>query len=379
MGRPINKKFIGNITGTGQQIVATAYIPGSAGPTTAWIQKQVATNTYLMGDAAGPDSGRCQLVPGGVDLEPGQANITVTPYGSSGTGVVVGALMGIDTAASNVFVSGPLNTSVDYNVGKHLTPTGGTYVQQANLVITEISAGYTSMLGTNHGQDYDVGNFIEFGGAGWVSNLRISVDSVDPGTGAITGFTHVVGPGFYGIRNAPIGPDPLTGGTTLVGTGIDTNGTGAEFNVQWGAHAVSVLTPGKYSVLPGVSNVATTSADSNGNGATVDLTWKVTDVSITNGGSDFDGSASAGVTFSSGAAAATATVNAAGSVSTVVVTASGSNYTSVPTVTVAPVGGVEYAAEIRNRTVTTFDDNTYEWIFANEDLVTSNQARIQTS
>lgn len=376
MGRPINKKFIGNTTGSGQQIVATAYIPGSAGPTTAWLQKQVATNTYNMANVAGVDSGRCQLVQGGVDLQPGQANITVTPYGSSGTGVVVGALMGIDTAASNVFVSGPLDVNVDYNVGKHLTPAGGTYTQQANLVITEISAGYVSFLGTNHGQDYDAGNYIEFGGAGWVSNLRIAINSVDAG-GAITGFTALSGPGFYGIRNAAIGPDPLSGGTTYTGSGIDANGTGAEFNVQWGAHAVSVVTPGKYSVLPGTTNTATTSADSTGNGATVDLTWKVTDTAIANGGSDFDQGAL--VAFSSGTAAALATVNAAGSISSVTVTASGSGYTTVPSVTVSPLAGVQYAAEIRDNTVTTFDNNTYLWVTTNVDLTQSNQARIQTA
>lgn len=376
MGRPINKKFIGNITGSGQQIVATAYIPGSSGPATSWIKKQVATNTYLMADAAGPDSGRCQLVPGGQALEPGQANITVTPYGSSGGGVVATALMGVDVATSNVSVGGSLDVNVDYQIGDSLVPTGGTYTEQAELTVSQIKARYVSMMGTNHGANYQAGNYIEFGGAGWVSNLRVSVGAVDD-DGAITSFNHLVGPGYYGIRNAASPADPLSSGVTYTGSGINAIGSGATFNVQWGVNAVTVTTPGKYSVLPGLKDVSTTTDSSSGTGATVDLVYKVTDTDLQNGGSDFDGSAT--VSFSSGAAAATATVNAAGSISSVTVTAGGSNYTTIPSVSVTPVGSVEYAAEIRNRTVTTFDDNTYEWIFANEDLVASNQARIQTS
>jgi hypothetical protein len=375
MGRPINKRYIGNTTGSGQQISATAYIPGSAGPSTAWLQRQVATNTYQMTNIAGINSGRCQLVQGGVALLPGQANITVTPYGSSGSGATADALMGVDTAYSNVIVGGGLNTGIDYEIGDILSPTGGTYSQQANLTVTGIQANYVSMMGTNAGADYDIGNYIEFGGAGWISNLRVSVNNVNV-TGAITEFVHVVGPNYLGIRDVAAPVDPLSGGVTYTGSGIDANGAGATFKVQWGVSAVTVTDPGVYSTLPGITNVATTTDSATGTGATVDLTYLVSDVDVTNGGTDFD---QAQVTFSSGSAAALATTNAAGSVTTVTITASGAGYTSIPDVTVAPLNSVQYAAEIRDNTVTTFDNNTYVWIASNIDLTESNQARIQTS
>lgn len=375
MGRPINKRYIGNTTGSGQQIAATAYIPGSVGPATAWLQRQVATNTYQMANVAGIDSGRCQLVQGGAALEPGQANITVTPYGASGSGATATARMGIDTADSNVIVGGGLNTGIDYNVNDILSPTGGSYTQQANLTVAEIKANYVSMSGTNAGQDYDIGNYIEFGGAGWVSNLRIGVNNVNV-SGAITEFVQISGSGHLGVRNLASPADPLSGGVTYTGTGSDANGTGATFNIQWGVSAVTVTDPGVYSTLPGVANVATTTNSTTGTGATFDLTYLVSNVVVTNGGVDFD---QAQVTFSSGSAAALATTNAAGSVTTVTVTTPGAGYTSIPDVTVAPLNSVQYAAEIRDNTVTTFDNNTYVWIASNIDLTESNQARIQTS
>lgn len=81
MGRPINQKYIGNTTASGQQIQANAYFPGTSSVcTTAYIVKQLATNTYLMANAASGVGGRVQLVAGGVALNPGEANVHVRPY-----------------------------------------------------------------------------------------------------------------------------------------------------------------------------------------------------------------------------------------------------------------------------------------------------------
>ena len=80
MGRPINKKYIGNTGATGQQIQVTAHIPGDPETCTAYIVKQVATNTYRVSNVTGFSSGRCQLVNGSVALQPGQANVMVTPF-----------------------------------------------------------------------------------------------------------------------------------------------------------------------------------------------------------------------------------------------------------------------------------------------------------
>jgi len=367
MGRPINKKFIGNITGTGQQIVATAYIPGSAGPATSWIKKQIATNTYLMADAAGPDSGRCQLVQGGTNLEPGQANITVTPYGASGTGATATARMG--AVSATVVTSGSGAITADYDIGDTVTVSGGTSTTAAIFDVTGIRVGQME-LGSNAGYNYNAGNQITIGGAGWLSNVVVAVNTVNA-IGAITSFVQVAG---GGVRNAA--KIDTVSGSTLAGSSgnADISGTDATFNVRWGVANVVLTGAGVYSALP--SNPASTTTDGAGGGATLTVGYNVTNVVVTNGGTDFD---SATVTFTPAGAQALATVNAAGSVSAVSVTNSGPTVTAVPTVGVGPVNTVQYAAEIRNRTVTTFNDNTFSWIFADEDLVSSNQARIQTS
>lgn len=80
MGRPINQRYIGNTTTSGQQIQATAYFGGDSQPRTSYILAQKATNTYDMVSTDGQHSGLVQLVNGNVALTPGQANITVTNY-----------------------------------------------------------------------------------------------------------------------------------------------------------------------------------------------------------------------------------------------------------------------------------------------------------
>lgn len=368
MGRPINKHYIGNTSQSGQQIQATAFFAGDSEPVSAYIAKQVAVNTYQMVSEAGTSSGRVQLVNGGAALQPGQANIVVTPYGDSGSNAAAFAEMGAFAATANVSVTvGDANA--DYDIGQTLTLSGGTSTQDAVFSITGIVASYMG-IGDNSGQGYQPGNQITFGGAGWVSNARVAINTVNA-TGAITSFVQLAG---GGIRNASAPSDPIAG-VTLTGSGSNAAGTGATFVVQWGVSNVEIQTPGNYSVLP-ANGVATTTDSPTGTGATLDVTWGVSNVVVTNGGSDFD---QAKVTFNSGTASAVATVNAAGSVSEVTVTNSGGPYTAIPGVIVGPSGSTEYAQEIRNRTVYTFQGNVYDWIMSDIDLTISNQARIQSA
>lgn len=367
MGRPINKKYIGNTSQSGQQIQATAYFGGATGPVTAWINKQVATNTYEMTAEDGSVNGRVQLAQGGVALNPGEANIVVTPYGASGSGAVASARMG--AASGTVDTAGTGAVGADYNVGNTLTVSGGTSTAAAIFNITGIVAAQMGLQAA--GYNYNIGNRITFGGAGYVSNITVSVSNVDA-TGAITEFVQLAG---GGIRNAVAPADPVSG-LTLEGTSgnADTSGTGATFNVRWGVANIALAGSGVYSVLP--SNPVNTTTDGLGTGATLNVAWQVSNVVVTNGGSDFD---AATVTFTPTGAAATATVNAAGSISSITVTNPGPAVTAIPTVAVGPVNSVQYAQEIRNRTVWTFDSNTFEWIMEDQDLVSSDQARIQSA
>lgn len=366
MGRPINKKYIGNTSQSGQQIQATAYFGNTPGPVTAYINKQVAANTYEMVAETGEYRGRVQLAQGGVALNPGEANILVTPYGASGSGAAASARM--KAVSATVGTSGSGAITADYNVGDTLTVSGGTSTAAAIFNISGIVVGQMALNAA--GYNYNAGNQITIGGAGWVSNVVVAVQTVDA-AGAITGFVQVAG---GGIRNAA--KIDTVSGTTLIGSSgnSDVSGTGATFNVRWGVANVTVAGAGVYSVLP--SNPASTTTSGSGSGATLNVGWNVSNVVVSNGGSDFD---SAAVTFTPAGAAATATVNAAGSISGVTVTNPGPTVTAVPTVAIGPLNSVQYAQEIRNRTVWTFDNNTFEWIMDDQDLVSSDQARIQSA
>ena len=367
MGRPINKKYIGNTSQSGQQIQATAYFGDAVAPVTSWIVKQVANNTYKMEAEDGSADGRVKLAQGGVALNPGEANVVVTPYGASGSGATGTARMGAVSATVNV--SGTGTTAADYNIGDTVTVSGGTSTAAAIFNVTGIVVGLME-LGGNAGRNYNAGNQITIGGAGWVSNVVVAVNTVNA-AGSITSFVQVAG---GGIRNAAA-IEPISGSTLQGSSGnADISGTGATFNVRWGIANVAVAGAGVYSALP--SNPVSTTTSGSGTGATLTVGYNVTNVAVTNGGTDYD---TAVVAFSPAGAAASATVNAAGSISGVTVTAGGPTVTAVPSVTLAPLNSVQYAQEIRNRTVYTYEGNTYEWIMDDQDLVSSDQARIQSA
>lgn len=365
MGRPINKRYIGNTAQSGQQIRATAWIPGDAAPSTAWISKQVANKTYNMVNAAGQTSGRVTLTQGGVALQPGEANIAVTPYGASGSGVVAGARM--KAASATIVTAGTGAVTADYNVNDTLTVSGGTGTAPVFTVATVRGRILTvQTAGTN--TTWANGDTITFSGAGW-STPAVAVVTGN-GSGGIASLTFVGGAGNKGVRTTSIPADPVSPTSTSNAGGLQ----GLTVNIGFEVNTITLTTPGSMSALP--SNPVSTTTGGSGAGATMNVVYNVNTVVVTNGGSDFD---SASVVFSPSGAAATATINAAGSVSGIVVTNSGPNVTAVPAISVGPLNIVEYAQEIRNRTVYTFNGNTYEWIMSDQDLVSSDQARIQSA
>lgn len=369
MGRPINKRFIGNTSLSGQQIQATAYIAGTPGPKTAWIRKQTATNTYDMAYEDGSARGRVSLVQGNVALNPGEANVVVRPYGSSGTGAVGSARMA--ASGSNVAIGGSgASFTNEYNIGQLLTLIGGSNTAPAIFNITQINAGNAGVV--NAGFNYNVGNQITIGGAGYLSNILVNVSTVNA-AGSITGVTVTAG---SGLRSTAAPADPVSGSTLQGSSGnVNISGNGATFNIRWNVANVSVNSAGVFSVLP--ANPVATTSNGTGTGATLNVGWGVSNVVVTNGGSDFD--TGAVVVFNPAGAAATTTVNAAGSITSVSVTNPGPAVTAVPTVTLQAPGQIEYANEIRNLTVRTFTGNSYSWVNSTQPLTASNQAQIQTS
>ena len=87
----------------------------------------------------------------------------------------------------------------------------------------------TNVTRVNSGNGYDIGNTITFSGAGWTTPLILTVTgNVEPGNNAITAFTVTQ----VGVRNAAVPTNPVSG-VTGIGTGSDTNGANATFNLTW--------------------------------------------------------------------------------------------------------------------------------------------------
>jgi hypothetical protein len=365
MGRPINKRFIGNTSQSGQQLQATAFFPGAPGPVSAYIRRQIASNTYDMVAETGLFQGRVQLAAGGVALNPGQANLVVTPFGAGGSGATSTARMGAVGAA--VVVSGTGAVTADYDVGNVLTVIGGTNTAPATFTITDITVGNIAIA--NAGSNYNIGNRITIGGVGWVSNAEVTISGTNA-TGAVTGFTFDSG----GRRNT--NRIDIISGTTLQGSNanVTVGGVGATFNARWGLSAVSPAGRGVFSALP--ANPVSTTTDGSGTGGTVNVSWSVTNVVVSAGGTGYN---AARVVFTPAGADATATVNAAGNVSAVTVNSGGPAVTVIPTVDISPINSVQHAQEIRNRTVTTFSNQSFEWVMSNEPLPASDLARLQSS
>lgn len=364
MGRPINNKYIGNTSQSGQQLQATAFIPGMASPTTAYIVKQTATNTYNMANISGPESGSAQLVNGGVSLLPGQANITVTPYGSGGSGATAVANLAIN--AARVGVGGTGTPAAYYVPSEVLSVTGGTSSVAGTLSVGAVKAGNV-LVNAGAGPGYTVGDSFTWAHAGFDVAPVLTVASVT-GNGNISTMSITV-PGTVTNVNVT--------NTTPFTSSVQANAwaTGATFAIRWDVNSFGIANRGNYTAAPG-NNVAT-SGSTLGTGATAVLDWEVASARVTNGGTGYQ---AAQVTFSTGNAQALATVNAAGSITGIEVTAAGSGYGNVaPTMSVTPIGSVQYAQEIRNRSVTTFDGNTYEWSMTGVTLTSSNQATIQSS
>lgn len=363
MGRPINKRYIGNTSQSGQQIQATAYFGGDSQARTAYINKQVGANTYDMTSEDGQYHGRVQLVPGGVDLTPGHANITVTPFGASGSGAVAAdANLGVHSAT--VVVGGSGSTNTYYVPGDVLYPSSGTSSQRANLYVTTVSLG--SAITVNQGAKYTVGD--SFTWADPVTNVPAVVTvAAANATGAITSLGYVTGEGRL-TSTSLTNTTPYTSSVTA-----NVDAAGATFSVRWNVADLSVVNNGDYSTVP--ANHVALSGSAHGTGATTDINWQIASVQVTNGGSNYQAVA----VSIDGNAEAVGVVNAAGSVSGITVTARGNGYTNTkPSVTISPISSVKHAAEIKNLTVNTFDNNSYEWVDSTQ-TPANGQAKLQTA
>lgn len=358
MGRPINKRFVGNTSQSGQQIQATAYFAGDTQTRTAYINKQVAASSYNMVNVGGVQSGRVKLVNGGVALNPGEANVLVTPYGATGSGATA-ANANLAARTATIVSAG---TTGYYVPGQVLYSSAGTFTQRANVTVGSVEAGNVVILSAGPG--YTVGDTFTWAYAGYDTPVVVTVASTSGnGNVATVSITEAGSVSNISVTNAT----PYSSSTT-------TNAwvSAASLRVRWDLNTVGVSTKGDYSVIP--SNPLTLIGSSTGSGATANVDWEVSSIRVTANGSGYQSVA----VDVAGSAEAIGVVNAAGSVTSIVVTDSGSGYTAHPAVTISTLASTEYAAEIKNRSVTTFNGNSYQWV---DSTVTpaDGQAKLSTS
>lgn len=364
MGRPIKKKFIGNTGATGQQIAATAWIPGQGAPyTDAYITRQTGTGRYVMRANAGAATGQVSLVNGALTTA-GQANIVVTPWGAGGSGATVAARLGLGTVAVNLAGSGAAGAS--YLPGEELSIIGGTSTATGNVTVASVKVG--SAAAQNTGSGYATDSYLIFSGTDWTTPGNIKVATTGGG-GTITGLSIINAGVFVGTSL------PGTGGLSVAPTSvIGTQGSNATVNFRFDINSIGVADAGVYSVIPSNPIALATSAE-GGSGANVNVTWSVTQVAVTYAGDGLY--TAADVDFETGTAAATATVTS-GNISAVTVTAGGT-YSAVPNASISGSTSKEYAAVIYDNTVKTFTNNRiYDWKFEGQPLTGPGQATIQS-
>jgi len=345
MGRPIKKAYIGNALTSGQQITATAWVPGDTqARTDGYIVSQKGTGKYIMAANAATVSGLVSLTNGALTA-PGQANIVVSPWGSHGSGATVSSLVGIGAVSINTAGGGTVSQS--YQPGDVLSLVGGTDSPIGNVSVASVKPGLATVTSSGTGFN-SVNSYVLFNGAGWTTTGNAKVTGVDANgniltLGSLTGV----------FTGNPLLPNPV------VATNFVNGGTGpVAANIRWDLNAVTVASVGSYSVIPS-NPVGLTASASGGTAANVNVTWQVTSLNITNAGvTSYD---AAKITFNSGSAAATATVKG-GNITATTVTAGGS-YATIPTATVGTISNPEYAMVINDQTVRTFAENQYHWQF----------------
>lgn len=362
MGRPLNKRNFGNAAVTSGLVEMLAWIPGDPAPITAYIKSQKGSHRYNVANAIGISTGTVHLVNGGTALQQGQANVTVTPYASGGSGAAATATLGVQSATIGTS-AGTGSTANWYTPSEVLHLSNGTATAVSNLLIDSVTLG--AIVGSG-GPGYTVGDTFKWTYSAFPVPPIVTIASVT-GNGNVSGLT---------ITTAGVVTNTSVTNSLTFTSSVQTNSwaTGATFTERWDLNQVSVNNHGNYSVAP--ANPAAVTGSAHGQGGNVNLVWEVSGLNISNGGSGYQAVV---VSFGSGDAAAIGTVNAASSVSSLAITVPGNDYTNTaPTVSITPVGTVQYASTIKNRSVDTFSNNSYEWVNS-ETTPVDGQAKLQTS
>lgn len=273
MGRPINKKFFGNLN--------APYDDAQTGGPTG----EGAGNSLSSITVGGTNSGYTTL--------PGVTLDAPTMPGGVQAAATATALMAV---SATVATSGSGGTNQYYVPGQVLTVVGGTASPAATFTVA--SVGVRTAGANNTGTNYQPGDTFTFSGTDWSTSFTMSVAGVDA-NGSITSLSFTPNDGEY------------TGtGLTFPATAtsqVSSSGTNATFDLGFGVKTVTLATGGSYSAVAGNPRTTTVSAGT-GNGATLNVTYGIKTVTVTIPGSGYLVTPSAA--FTGGTATATAVMAA---------------------------------------------------------------------
>jgi hypothetical protein len=252
MGRPINKKFFGNLNYPRNQVPQNN--TGTGGESLASITI-LTKGTYT------------SALPTVVNTSP-TPDLNVESNVAALIGAVHGhALTAVATAAGT-----------GYNLGNVLTPTGSGTGRACTFTVTGLTAVGITL--NNGGTANDVGDEFTFSVAGFTIRVRV--------TGSNAGVATTVSIVDGGVWVSGALPGNTIGmSRTQVAAGQDFNGQGLQVNfTAWGVATVAVADQGNYTAISGGAK-ATTVSPAGGTGATLTITYGVSGVDITSGGSGY--------------------------------------------------------------------------------------------
>lgn len=365
MGRPLKKEFFGNTTISGQTIRGNAWVNGDTMARPSWISKQLGTDTFywFSVDGTGPALGGVGQLVNGEITGPGQANIKIFAYGSE-TGTNATAIVNVAVDTVTVVVDGTGTITADYLNGELLNLVGGTYPGNHRANVTVSSTHIGAIQTNNLGHDYAVNDYFIMSGAGWTTNANVRVSTVNA-AGAITGLVITNSGAFTGTKPS----EPFTATTWHTASGA-----GATFDARFAVNSVTITQSGDYRTIP--SNPVSFTGSAAGTGFTANLTYKLGTTRITNAGSGYDYEPTIVVTPDLGANVY-ATVSG-GQIAAVIVDQTGAGYTSVPTLTFADSMATTHARVIKDRSVTNFENQSYNWLTEGNTLPGPSWAHIET-
>ena len=233
----------------------------------------------------------------------------------------------------------PINISISSGVTSIILTNEGTGYTATPIVT--ISGGNAAVNATAQAYLAPYGNvsYIVVGSNGngyhYPPTVQIAAQGSGAAAGQVTFQTVTALVNQVGINYAVGDVLSVIGGTSTTPTRATVTSIFGSGSVQ----TVALTTPGNYSVLPSLGNVATSVSPGGGTGATLDLSMGISTISIANPGQQYTAPPVITIAGGGGSGALAYSTLSAGTLSTINVSLPGSGYVSQPLVTISSGSG----------------------------------------